>query len=76
MQQNIRDSLHPKGDQLAALHDTASKIGLPARSSRLPAARKKSTSVSNPGESSDMDEEEDDAKKPRKDRMAKNNTGR
>ena len=76
MQQNIRDSLHPKGDHLAALHDTASKIGLPARSSRLPAARKKTTSVSNPGESSDIEEDEDEAKKSRKGRRTKDTMGR
>ena len=76
MQQNIRDTLQPKCEQLAALQDKASKIALPAKSSRLPAARKKSMSVSNLGESSDIDDEEDDAKKSRKNRMAKNNTGR
>ena len=81
MQQNIRDTLLPKSDQLAALQDTASKIALPAKSSKLPAVRKKSMSVSNfevanLGESSEIDDEEDDAKKSRKERMAKNNTGR
>ena len=79
--EDIFTKMTPKGDQLAALQDTASKIALPAKSSRLPAARKKSMSVSNfevsnLGESSDIDDEGDDAKKSRKDRMAKNNTGR
>jgi hypothetical protein len=32
--------------------------------------------VANLGESSDIDDEEDDAKKSRKERMAKNNKGR
>ena len=81
MQQNIRDTLLPKSDLLASLQDTASKIALPAKSSKLPAARKKSMSVSNfelgnLGEVSEIDDEEDDAKKSRKARMAKNNAGR
>ena len=44
MQQKIRDRLSLDGSQLSALHDTASKVALPAKSSKLP-ARKKSSSV-------------------------------
>ena len=76
MQQKIRDSLSLEGSQLSALHDTASKVALPAKSSKLP-ARKKSSTVSTTGESSevDVDEEEED-KRSRKERKAKSCSGR
>ena len=76
MQQKIRDSLSMDGSQLSALHDTASKVALPVKSSKLP-ARKKSSSVSITGESLelDLDEEEED-KRSRKERKAKSSSSR
>ena len=67
MQQKIRDSLSLEGSQLSALNDTTSKVALPVKSSKLP-ARKKSSSVSITGESSevDLDEKEEEAKRSRK----------
>ena len=65
-------------NQLSALHDTASKVALPGpKSSKLPAMKKKSTSESNAAEGSEayVDEDEED-KKTRKDRKAKNSLGR
>ena len=57
------------------MHDTASKIGLPAKSSKLP-ARKKSSSVSITGEISEVEEEEEEAKRSRKERKAKSGSGK
>ena len=74
MQQKIRDCLSLEGSQLSALHDTASKVALPGpKSSKLP-ARKKSSSVSTTGESSEVDVDEEDEDK--RSRKAKNSLGR
>ena len=62
LQQKIRDSLSIEGNQLSALHDTSSKVALPGpKSSKLP-ARKKNICVSNTGEVSEanVDEDEED----------------
>ena len=62
MQQEIRDSLFLEGKQFSALHDTASQVALPGpKSSKLP-ARKKNICVSNTGEVSEanVDEDEED----------------
>ena len=68
MQQKIRDSLSLEGSQISALHDTASKVAHPAKSSKLP-ARKKSSSVSITGESLEVDlNEEEEDKRSRKER--------
>ena len=63
------DGLSLETSQLSDLHDTASKVAFPTpKRSSLPARKKKSTSESNTGEGSEVDE---DAKKTRKDRMAR-----